>query len=575
MSTLWIFGYNGSAQLGNSTTADVFIPIQNITSPIPTNVNSISSIYNISYSSAIIRKTSPYLLTVGDNSSGQLGINTSIPSYGYSIFQTPDIKFTPVKASGGSSFILLLATDDKLYGSGIGQNGLGRPNNTTTFEEISQTPSKIISIDSGDTHSALLYFNGIKNVVQTTGQNSFGELGTSNTSANTIFTDVVTYSTPLLIGENITQISCGYAYTCFVTNQNNIYSTGDNSYGQLGLNDEKNRLIFTKVNNSFLANGESIIQISCGASHTCVLTNLNNIYSTGENGFGQLGLNDKINRLIFTKVNNSFLENGESIKQISCSFFNTNLLTSNGRILITGQNNLGQLGNPENIPSSSDTFIEINTTNVTNTGFTLISTGSIGYSVFAYKDFNPCFSEGTKILCLNNAQNELSEQPIVNCLKEEYRLVQDLMIGDFVKSYLHGYRKISKIIKGEFVNNPHTNGCSNCMYRMLKTDDNGLIEDLTLTRNHGILVEKMSEDEEKKVDKNNLQIIDNLLSIITADSDKFEKVLDTNVYKYYHFALETDGDNDRRFGVWANGILVETPSNNMMDGALNIKPLDF
>jgi len=174
-----------------------------------------------------------------------------------------------------------------------------------------------------------------------------------------------------------------------------------------------------------------------------------------------------------------------------------------------------------------------------------------------------CFSEGTKILGLT-AQ-----------LKEEYRLVQDLLIGDFVKSYLHGYRRISKIISGSFVNNPNDQGVSDCMYIMLKTDDNGLSEDLTLTRNHGVLVEKLSENEEKKVDINNLPIIDGLLSISTADSDKFEKLMDTNVYKYYHFSLETDGDNDRRFGVWANGLLVEVPSNNMMDNALNIKPLDF
>jgi len=126
------------------------------------------------------------------------------------------------------------------------------------------------------------------------------------------------------------------------------------------------------------------------------------------------------------------------------------------------------------------------------------------------------------------------------------------------------------------------------MYRMKNPADNGLIEDLnikyldnpignylTLTRNHGVLVDKLSENEEMKVDKNNLPVIDNLLSIITADSDKFEKVMDTNVYKYYHFSLETDGDEDRRFGVYANGILVEVPSNNMMDNALNVKPLDF
>jgi hypothetical protein len=86
------------------------------------------------------------------------------------------------------------------------------------------------------------------------------------------------------------------------------------------------------------------------------------------------------------------------------------------------------------------------------------------------------------------------------------------------------------------------------MYRMKKTKDNGLIEDLTLTRNHGVFVEKLTKNEEEKLDKNNLPVIDGLLSIITADCDKFEKVLDTNVYKYYHFSLETNGDNDRRFG---------------------------
>jgi len=190
-----------------------------------------------------------------------------------------------------------------------------------------------------------------------------------------------------------------------------------------------------------------------------------------------------------------------------------------------------------------------------------------------------CFSEGTKILSLTNFKNEIYEKNIEKSLasqiKEEYILVQDLKIGDLVKTYLHGYRRISKVLKGNFKNNPKEKGVANCMYRMLKTKDNGIIEDLTLTRNHGVLVEKLSENEEKKVDKNNLQVVDGLLSIITADSDKFEKVEDTNVYNYYHFCLDGDGDNDRRFGIYANGLLVETPSNNMMDNALYIKPLDF
>ena len=32
------------------------------------------------------------------------------------------------------------------------------------------------------------------------------------------------------------------------------------------------------------------------------------------------------------------------------------------------------------------------------------------------------------------------------------------------------------------------------------------------------------------------------------------------IFKYYHFSLENDGNPDNRYGVFANGVLVETPS---------------
>ncbi len=231
----------------------------------------------------------------------------------------------------------------------------------------------------------------------------------------------------------------------------------------------------------------------------------------------------------------------------------------------------GAIGNTDVLQNKSNYFYPITTNGETqgllpdNLRATKIALGH--YNFLAISGAEACFNEGTKILCLNS---QITEE-----LQEKYCNVEDLKVGDFVKSYLHGYRKVNKILTGSFGNNPKDEGVSNCMYKMVKTNDNGLIEDLILTRNHGILVEKLSENEEKAVDKNNLPIIDGLLSIITADSDKFEKVMDNNMYNYYHFSLETDGDNDRRFGVYANGLLVETPSINMMNNALNIKPLDF
>jgi len=259
----------------------------------------------------------------------------------------------------------------------------------------------------------------------------------------------------------------------------------------------------------------------------------------------------------------------DNVGDISCWFNDVNIpipTATAGNYDITTQKLTGVIFQDTNDPYLTPIFWKYNSEDIIIYTINNNNVSINGDIITATLTFSPgpcCFSEGTNILGLTTQ------------LKEEYRLVQDLMIGDFVKSYLQGYRKVSRVIKGSFVNNPKDDGAANCMYIMKKTQDNGLIEDLTLTRNHGVLVEKLTEDEEKKVDKKNLPIIDGLLSIITAQSDNFEKVMDSNVYKYYHFSLDGDGDNDRRFGVWANGVLVETPSNNMMDGAMNIKPLDF
>jgi hypothetical protein len=46
-------------------------------------------------------------------------------------------------------------------------------------------------------------------------------------------------------------------------------------------------------------------------------------------------------------------------------------------------------------------------------------------------------------------------------------------------------------------------------------------------------------------------------------SDKFVKEQNNNLYTYYHFCLECgEDDDDKRYGIWANGLLVETTSKN-------------
>jgi hypothetical protein len=158
-----------------------------------------------------------------------------------------------------------------------------------------------------------------------------------------------------------------------------------------------------------------------------------------------------------------------------------------------------------------------------------------------------CYNEGTKILCLNKMG------------EEEYIPIENLRKGDLVKSYKHGYRKIELIGKKYMINNPSI--FNKCMYKMEKTNENGLIEDLIVTGGHCILVDNLGsyKKENDKLLGSRLMIDDKYL-LLSSVSNKFIKLDNTNLYTYYHFILENKGDDNVRYGVWANGILTETPS---------------
>jgi hypothetical protein len=55
--------------------------------------------------------------------------------------------------------------------------------------------------------------------------------------------------------------------------------------------------------------------------------------------------------------------------------------------------------------------------------------------------------------------------------------------------------------------------------------------------------------------------IDGKSLLLSGVSNEFVKMQDSNIYTYYHLVPENNG-NDERVGIWANGVLTETPSKN-------------
>jgi hypothetical protein len=174
---------------------------------------------------------------------------------------------------------------------------------------------------------------------------------------------------------------------------------------------------------------------------------------------------------------------------------------------------------------------------------------NLNQSILYFNGATPllCFDESTEILCLNEN------------LEEVYVPISELKVGTIVKSFKHGFRRISTIYKNSLSNNIHD--FHSCMFLMPKNEN--MTKDLIVTGGHSMLVDSMTDDERVKNSayfKNITPKIDDKQLLLAAASDTFTALENNNEYTFYNFSLENEGDDEARYGVWANGVLVETPS---------------
>jgi hypothetical protein len=161
-----------------------------------------------------------------------------------------------------------------------------------------------------------------------------------------------------------------------------------------------------------------------------------------------------------------------------------------------------------------------------------------------------CFNKGTTILCLNSE------------LKDEYVPVERLKVGDLVKSYKHGYRRIAVMLSYHMRNDPTRFGKS--LYRMNKNET--MTSDLIITGMHSIMVDDLGDYEPENTKRlGSVKMIDGKYLLLSALSRDFTMLDDKDDHSVYHFCLDGDGDEDARYGVYANGVLCETPSRAMLN----------
>ncbi|MEV5571818.1 Ig-like domain repeat protein [Spirillospora sp. NPDC052269] len=131
-------------------------------------------------------------------------------------------------------------------------------------------------------------------------------------------------------------------------------ATGDNWYGQLG--DGSGIGSQTTPVPVALPEGVSLTQIAAGHSHSLGLTSDGRVLAWGNNSNGQLGDDSTTTRRTPVWVH---LPGGVTITQISAGSFQSMALTSDGRVLAWGQNNLGQLGDGTTITRPAPVLVAL------------------------------------------------------------------------------------------------------------------------------------------------------------------------------------------------------------------------
>ena len=278
-----------------------------------------------------------------------LGSDGNIYDLGYSSPKiiTPSeegTRFTQV--GSGNGFFIALGSDGTLYS--WGDNSRDQLGRTPTGATPADRPG-IVTVPSGDTkftqisvgfgHSLALDTNGN---IYSWGNNDYGELGRSVSSATPADRPGIV-SVPS--GDTkFTQISGGTFSSLALDSDGNLYSWGNNAFGELGRDtntqpaDRPYKVIIFSGYTTFTQ-----IEASRGNFFNLAIASDGNLYSWGNNKNGQLGRDTS--RISASTISKVPMPAGVSrFIQASPGYTHSLALGSDGNLYSWGDNSQGQLG---------------------------------------------------------------------------------------------------------------------------------------------------------------------------------------------------------------------------------------
>lgn len=326
--TLWGWGQNGNL-LG--------LGYFSVSENLPIQIGTANDWMTVSAGGnhALAVKTNGTLWSWGSGIFGQLG-NGVFNSATFNVTQIGTATDW-IKVSAGSLFSVALKNNGTLWT--WGRNNVGQLGNNTFID--TNVPAQVgtaidwSQIDAGGEHTLAIKTTGD---LWAWGNNPFGQLGdgTTNTSNNPIIISTAGWSA----------VSAGFDHSMALNPNGLLYTWGNNTNGQLcnGTNTAAN-LPTLVVDISGAINFYMVI--SAGQTHSMVIRNDNSLWTSGQNNFGQLGIGNNSNTNVLNQVGT-----GTNWQLISAGFVHSHAMEIGANLWSAGRGLEGQLGVGSNTNSN-------------------------------------------------------------------------------------------------------------------------------------------------------------------------------------------------------------------------------
>lgn len=231
------------------------------------------------------------LFSTGKNDSGQLGVGDKVDRDYLTLVGTG---FDSVGENGDESYhVICIKTDGTLWGMGYGyagRLGTSNPDDILVPTQIGSASDWVQAAFSGNNSMVI----NDSNELWGTGLNQTGELGLGDTTTR--------YALTKVSGSDWAKISCGSYFAVAVKTDGTLWGTGSNDTGEIGLGTGVSYVTnFTQIGSD-----TDWADVCCGASHTIARKIDGSIWTTGYGFRGRLGLGDSNDRYEFERVGNLY-----------------------------------------------------------------------------------------------------------------------------------------------------------------------------------------------------------------------------------------------------------------------------